>query len=312
MATDKTHQVTSDTPLMRGFIPKALGNYSHFVQGFSLRAHTYKFPNNFKNSRLYWGYLPVGNAKFGLCGGMALSALLYYRAKSCIPEELRRFPPSEDFNTELLVFLKACQLATITWRALWNYLSGLFSSARNDQCQTLNEWASIRQSLNNNEPVLLGLIRAKASWYKPWELMRITEQHQVLAYGYSIIHDRVVIHIYDPAHPQPKSPTRLQFDAASGQAIHSDISLFSGLSFHSLFRVNCPNKISLPAILKSTEKESIATDNTPSQHKTLLLNRPKYCPVVHTITEESEEFSEDLSASPSSNHCDNHRPRAKL
>ncbi|MDF2550498.1 MAG: hypothetical protein K0S07_1565, partial [Chlamydiales bacterium] len=69
------------------------------VNGFS-------FANSFPPSLIYWKGIPVGNARYGLCGGMAFAALDYFQAHRRPPKS--REPPQK--GTSLLSYLKKRQL----------------------------------------------------------------------------------------------------------------------------------------------------------------------------------------------------------
>jgi len=60
----------------------------------------------------------------------------------------------------------------------------------------LVEWPRIRATIEAGQPCVLGLIRA--SGFSPWAL---TQNHQVLAWGFDAAADATTIRVYDPNHP---------------------------------------------------------------------------------------------------------------
>jgi hypothetical protein len=58
------------------------------------------------------------------------------------------------------------------------------------------EWPRIRAEIDSGHPSVVGLIRAAGS--SPWKL---TQNHQVLAFGWEAAEGRVTLRVYDPNHP---------------------------------------------------------------------------------------------------------------
>jgi hypothetical protein len=58
------------------------------------------------------------------------------------------------------------------------------------------EWPRIRAEIDSGHPSVVGLIRAAGG--SPWKL---TQNHQVLAWGWDAADDRITLRVYDPNHP---------------------------------------------------------------------------------------------------------------
>jgi hypothetical protein len=60
----------------------------------------------------------------------------------------------------------------------------------------LREWPRIRAEIDSGHPAVVGLIRAAGG--SPWTL---TQNHQVLAWGWEADRGRITLRVYDPNHP---------------------------------------------------------------------------------------------------------------
>ena len=60
----------------------------------------------------------------------------------------------------------------------------------------LREWPRIRAEIDAGHRAVVGLIRATGN--SPW---RLTQNHQVLAWGWEAVGGRVALRVYDPNHP---------------------------------------------------------------------------------------------------------------
>jgi hypothetical protein len=70
------------------------------------------------------------------------------------------------------------------------------------------EWPKVRSEIDDGHPSPLGLVRVKSA--NPFDLKK---NHQVLAYGYELTGNRLVVHLYDPNWPD-RNDVRMSLDLA--------------------------------------------------------------------------------------------------
>lgn len=150
--------------------------------------------------------LAIGDAANGLCGGMAFETADHHIAGVPIWPETEP-PPAESPHFKAIV---GRQLDSLRWGLLPlrfysmmafrpetpTVLSGLLRRAPQATATVRDEWPRIRAGLDAGDLVNVGLVRAKAN-----DPRRLTSNHQVLAYGYTLDGPSVAIAIYDPNHP---------------------------------------------------------------------------------------------------------------
>jgi hypothetical protein len=148
-----------------------------------------------------------GDASSGLCGGMALTARDLWEAGIAAPAE--QAGPPENGSPRFRALVRR-QVQSLDWlRVPLRYLdlqalrpdppSGLALRLGREPARVdavLREWPRIRAEIDAGHPAVLGLIRA--SGLSPWML---SQNHQVLAYGWEATDGRVALHVYDPNHP---------------------------------------------------------------------------------------------------------------
>lgn len=220
------------------------------VPGFSPSLSGFRFPNSFPRVPLRHigipGVLsvPIGDASNGLCGGMALAARDYFEHGSPPPADAT--PPSEgplfDYLVERLFDSFALPFGPARYLELMNPIlpdgetvwSRLGWAPHGRAWRTAREeWPRIRAEIDSGHPSPLGLVRVKST--DPFDLK---ENHQVLAYGYTLEAGRVTMSLYDPNRPQRDDVT-LTFDLrASGTPTAPEMTP-SGAPVFSLFRVTC-------------------------------------------------------------------------
>jgi hypothetical protein len=150
------------------------------------------------------GRIPIGDARGGLCGGMVFAALDYFYAGAQTPpdmpaagEPLYRFivsrlmtswdlprgplkyydwmrGPDEDSRRAMLG-LRLGRTRGLAWRTI------------------VDELPRIRARIDHGDPACLGVVMAHSS--KPADL---GHNHQVLAWGYDVVGDRITVKVYDP------------------------------------------------------------------------------------------------------------------
>jgi len=140
-----------------------------------------------------------------LCGGMSLSALRRFnRGQS---------PPMPNFSPELKKELVRCQLDTLFSQTPHTWARFIKWQAQPDKphivalstigFSTKEEWKTLKNSLDNGRPRIIGLIRVGPT-NNP---TKAQENHQVLAIGYkqNLYNNEVEIFMYDPNHPNKTS-----------------------------------------------------------------------------------------------------------
>ncbi len=168
--------------------------------------HAPPFPNCFPRGTPVvtlptpFGRLRLGDACYGLCGGMVFAALDGFLWGVPPPAEptpevvryfARRLLESWDFPFGVLKYLdwqrRPQRSATVGGTRLVNGLTRL---------TVRTTWPDVRAQLDAGVPVPLGVV--KASSFDP---RRMPENHQVLAHGYTLAGDTATLHVYDPNYP---------------------------------------------------------------------------------------------------------------
>jgi hypothetical protein len=165
-----------------------------FITGFGER-FIFKFPNRYKRgTRVYWKYccIPAIPDK-GLCGGMSLAVKTYFTFNKLAPDA--PYP-----NEALLEFIARCQLDTLTISALYHYFAFMLTSREKDQQMVRNAWLKVKESVDQDKPILIGLICEKAPYFNFYP--GLLRHHQVLVYGYEIDNEIIYLRVYDPKHPK--------------------------------------------------------------------------------------------------------------
>lgn len=180
---------------------------SRRVPGFLPSTSGLHFPNEFVTEPLIrFGLgrasIPIGNAAKGLCGGMVFAVHDLFRYGLSPPADLS--PPRR--GTRLFRYLLGRLFSSFDlpvgplryW--LWQVLpAGDRFAIRGLAWRTIrSHWPRVRADLDAGRPSPLGLVRARS--INPLVLGR---NHQALAYGYDLdeASARLVIHVYDPNHP---------------------------------------------------------------------------------------------------------------
>lgn len=213
-----------------------------------------KFPNDFQTPdqrSFLWKRLgsrfsiPVGLSTFGMCGGLASTALDMFYSHHLPP--IRTTSPSSRDDPALFNWLKQRQVDSINLKDFWKYLSLMFTNTRKDKAETAQAWRQIKQDILQDKPVLIGLQRAKVeSWYKVHQLVSIVKNHQVVVWGAEEREDEIVLYIYDPNKTNMEE-VRISFDLNSGKLNSSPPSLGP---LYAIFKTSYQPK-QIPAELQS-------------------------------------------------------------
>jgi len=184
------------------------------VPGFLPSTSGFRFPNRFPHVPVRRigvpGVLdiPIGDASDGLCGGMAFAARDYFEAGRPPPTDPD--PPAEgtplfDYLVERLFDSFGLPLGPGRYLGLMSpalpdgdpFLARLGLAPHGRAWRTIREeWPRVRAEIDRGRPAPLGLVRVKS-----WSPIDLKQNHQVLAYGYELDGDRLLIRIYDPNHP---------------------------------------------------------------------------------------------------------------
>ena len=187
---------------------------SAVVDDFDLATHGFAFGNWFPGRPALSVDLPIigevvlARASGGLCGGMSYTSLDYYSFD--MPS-----PRVETVSDPLYEHIRGRQLSSLDIPAgILRYYN--WQTNRDDSLLLLrkriiegisymtlkSEWPRIRRLLDGNRLAPLGLIKSDS--LNPAEL---SENHQVLAYGYTLEGSDLTLLVYDPNRPGDREVT---------------------------------------------------------------------------------------------------------
>jgi hypothetical protein len=151
--------------------------------------------------------ITIGDASYGLCGGMIYAVMDYFEAKMPIPSI-----PTAPSSGPLFEYIVNRQidsfhlpLGLMKYLVLMNPLlpdhestaSNIGAGPKRRAWRMMKEeWPRIKNDLDNGKLSPLGLVRVKS--LNPFQIRR---NHQVLAYGYELSENNLTINIYDPNFP---------------------------------------------------------------------------------------------------------------
>jgi hypothetical protein len=151
---------------------------------------------------------------YGLCGGMAFTALDYYLASVPLPrgEHARDRPAG---GTPLRSYLWKRQIDSLVkdldrflaWLIFLHYIPSFWPFGGGADWllnRSHQEWQELQAKLDTGVPVPLGLVRHTTS---------VFENHQVLAIGYEAGESEGTIWLYEPNYPDREPTIHLEFDA---------------------------------------------------------------------------------------------------
>jgi hypothetical protein len=139
-------------------------------------------------------WIGIGDARNGLCGGMSWYVRERFVGGLPIPPDTEA--PAN--GTPLFQSLVRRQVLSLdglrTPLRFWWMAAGGPSKAR--QGSLAAEWPRVRAEIDAGRLAMLGLVRQAG-----WNPLTLTDNHQVLAFGYSIDGDAITVRIYDPNWP---------------------------------------------------------------------------------------------------------------
>lgn len=173
---------------------------SNAVPGFLPSTHGLRFANRFPpGPSLRLGpidprWIGIGDAAAGLCGGMVWYVRERFEAGLPVPADTE--PPAN--GSPLFQALVRRQVQSLDWlrgplRFWW---MGAMNPERAERRSREIEWPRIRADVDAGRLSMVGLVRH--SGLNP---LRLTQSHQVLAYGYDVAGDAITLGIYDPNWP---------------------------------------------------------------------------------------------------------------
>lgn len=193
------------------------------VTDFRPSTHGFPFPNWFPPDRPFFlfntpfGPVQIASAAGGLCGGMVFTAIdLFQAGVRTIPHE-----PTDPLFRYFCHRLFASWGLPFDWMKYWDwqrrpseskFTAGVRTTRGVSSLMIETEWPKIHDELNAGRLVPLGLVKEHG-----WSPLKISRNHQVLAYGYDLSGDNLTVHIYDPNYPSDDTAT-LQWSLADPDA----------------------------------------------------------------------------------------------
>jgi hypothetical protein len=172
-------------------------------------------------------WLGIGDAAAGLCGGMALTVRDLFEALIDPPPDVQ--PPAN--GTPRFKALVRRQVQSLDWLrvplrfydlaafrpltpTIW---SGVAHRRPVAYVAAGDEWPKVRSTIDGGHLAIIGLIRARSA-----NPMKLTSNHQVVAYGYRAELGTVAIQVYDPNWPDRDDvEARLYFEGAATPRLES-------------------------------------------------------------------------------------------
>jgi hypothetical protein len=169
------------------------------VPGFLPSTHGFHFANAWphgptvKLGPLDPRWVGVGDAADGLCGGMVYTTADLFAAGVSVPADREPFANGSPRFRSIV----RRQVESLAWMTVpvryW-----LRSAIGGDRAKATldHEWPKAKLELDGGRLALIGLIRIAS-----WNPMQLTQNHQVMAYGYAEDGRGVTLRLYDPNWP---------------------------------------------------------------------------------------------------------------
>lgn len=202
------------------------------VPGFRPSTCGFHFANRFPPVPALWygiGYLRlgIGNAADGLCGGMCFAVRDRFERGESPPVDALPPAPGADLFREiahrqvasfdrLRVPLRFYALAALH-PSPSRWWSRLLGRAPRQVVAVRDEWPKIRADIDAGRLSMVGVVRSTSA--NPF---RLGHNHQVMAWGYEVTPERLVLRLYDPNWPDRDDvEVRVTLGAAHGHAPRS-------------------------------------------------------------------------------------------
>jgi hypothetical protein len=168
---------------------------SNAVPGFLPSANGLHFANSFPSGPdLHIGPIPIGDAARGLCGGMSWYVRERFEAGQPIPADTTA--PAN--GSELFRALVRRQVLSLDWLRVpfrfWRMAA--FGAERALRATRDTEWPHIKAQIDAGSLAMVGLVRQTG-----WNPLKLTNNHQVLAFAYDVDGDAITLRLYDPNWP---------------------------------------------------------------------------------------------------------------
>jgi hypothetical protein len=168
---------------------------SNAVPGFLPSANGLHFANSFPSGPdLHMGPIGIGDAARGLCGGMSWYVRERFEAGQPIPPDTAA--PAN--GSELFKALVRRQVLSLDWLRVpfrfWRMAA--LGPERALRRTRDTEWPGIRAEIDAGRLAMVGLVRQTG-----WNPLKLTSNHQVLAFAYELAGDAVTLRVYDPNWP---------------------------------------------------------------------------------------------------------------
>ena len=178
---------------------------------------------------------------YGLCGGMCFTALDYFHAKESLPR--LSSPPALGHILHTHLFRRQNETYGRFGQTLARFVQWSFQSDASLQAQTYREFVGIQQSLDRNQPVVLGLVYVHIS-----KSIAIWMNHQVIAYRYETATGGGTVYLYDPNYPgQEDIVVDLIRTGRAVQCLQRNLRLNSVMPVRGFFAVPYRRKLPLPS-----------------------------------------------------------------
>jgi hypothetical protein len=140
--------------------------------------------------------LGIGDAAYGLCGGMALAVLDLWASGVVPPPD--REPPAA--GSPLFRAIVRRQVDSLEWGlAVWRFYRAAAAAPQGRARLTVRDtWPAVRRAIDAGRPTAVGLIHVASA-----DPRALGANHQVVVHGYELdaVAGHVTLSVYDPNHP---------------------------------------------------------------------------------------------------------------
>ncbi len=165
------------------------------VPGFKPSRNGLKFPNYFKDVPLpdaITRMIDTSNTVYGLCGGMCFTVIDHYTAKKPVPS-IDEVPGREQPLWDYLFNRQKDSWGKMSSQVL-RYTRWMSLADDAAMKESAGSWKELKAVLDANRLAVLGLVYRDLR-----ETLRVWDNHQVLAHGYTIYDEGTVhVNLYDP------------------------------------------------------------------------------------------------------------------
>lgn len=170
------------------------------IHGFSFANHFAGHPFillNFINPLIK---LIIPQVSHGLCGGMCFAAYDFFSSGKTIP--INTSVPNQKSTLYYYIYKRQIHTYGFFGKNVAKFVYWSMLSNSKVAKLTFNELQKVKDKLNNEEPVILGIVYTSIT-----ETIAVWQNHQVLAFNYLEGENNVVINIYDPNLPAKDNVT---------------------------------------------------------------------------------------------------------